>query len=436
MIRIDVTARQPLHLGVRPDAGWLSDTHRFVPGSVLRGALAASWLADHHGPDPDVSADPLFLRMFEGAVRYGPLYPTPDALRPLSVYGCKYPGTAACHGYVHDAAFDGAVPADCPHCAGTVIASRATIDGAPETAEHTRVELDAHERAADGQLFTRRVLPAGSTLTGLVAGDLDGDLAWLADGDLPLRLGGRRSTAGLAVLRARTEPPPTSFTGWSDDRTRLVVRLLAPGIFVDGHGRPSWLPDVHALRTVLGVVPVIEAVWTRPTVVSGWHAASNLPKPQDFAVAAGSVFVLRFDAGPPEPAGVERLWRNGIGLRRAEGNGWVALQRWTPPAAAVPIAPSPLAEADELFLTLVAGGAAALVMNDLRAWAQDAAVGAVTDDDLDAVLGQRRYEQLSPAVREALRRALALDSADAVALARRLDDHDRAATRRRAGEQT
>jgi CRISPR-associated protein Csx10 len=91
------------------------------------------------------------------------------------------------------------------------------------------------------------------------------------------------------------------------DQRRLVIRLLAPGIFVDTKGRPYWLPDITKLAVTLGVPVAFDAAFARPTVVSGWHAVSNLPKPRDFAVAAGSVFVLRFDESLPDHAGLQRL---------------------------------------------------------------------------------------------------------------------------------
>ena len=148
MIRVEVFAEQPLHLGSQLDAGWLTDTHRFVPGSVLRGALAALWLAEHRPPKPDTTSDMEFQRLFEGGVRFGPLYPSDNALRPLSVFGCKYADDDTCRRFSHDAAFDGAAPAACPVCGSPVEASKGGVDGV-RIVEHTRVQLDEHERAAE-----------------------------------------------------------------------------------------------------------------------------------------------------------------------------------------------------------------------------------------------------------------------------------------------
>ncbi|MGH4021257.1 MAG: type III-B CRISPR module-associated Cmr3 family protein, partial [Pseudonocardiaceae bacterium] len=265
-------------------------------------------------------------------------------------------------------------------------------------------------------------------LTGLIDGDPDGDMAWLTQTERSVRFGGRRSTSGLATLSAGPEASPTSFTGFMADQRRLVVRLLAPGIFVDTLGRPSWLPDITELSATLGVPVALDAAFARPTVVSGWHAVSNLPKPRDFAVAAGSVFVLRFDAGLPDHAGLRRLWCAGLGLRRAEGNGWITLQRWNAPALPS-AAPTPSPDGvHELFLQIVGYGIGPTIVDDLRGWAQQRHVRAAPSSTAADILAKQRYSLLSPEARDAVRAAFALPAADAERLARRIDDWTRART--------
>ena len=51
MLDVVVTAEEPLALGVSPESGNVIDSWAYVPGSVLRGALAAAWIASH-GPPP------------------------------------------------------------------------------------------------------------------------------------------------------------------------------------------------------------------------------------------------------------------------------------------------------------------------------------------------------------------------------------------------
>lgn len=428
MIRVQVRAEQPLHLGSRVDAGWLTDTHRFVPGSVLRGSLAALWLAEYRPPKPDTGNDVEFQRLFDGRVRFGPLYPSDDALRPLSVFGCKYADEDACRGFTHDAAFDGAAPAACPVCDSPVEGSKGKVEGV-QVVSHTRVELDARGCAADGQLHTRRALPAGTRLTGLIDGDPEEELSWLVRSEWSVRFGGRRSTSGLATLSAGAEPPPASFSGFVPDRRRLVVRLLSPGIFVDCLGCPCWLPDAKEIEATLGVPVVVDAAFARPTVVSGWHAASNLPKPRDFAVAAGSVFVLRFDTDLPDQAGLHRLWRAGLGLRRSEGNGWITLRRWSAPTLPS-AAPKPTQDAvRELFLLVVGYGIGPTILDDLRGYAQQHHVDATrAEHQATQILAKQRYSLLGQEARDAARSAFALSAGDADRLVDLIDARTRTQT--------
>ncbi len=420
MIRVEVCAEQPLHLGSRLDAGWLTDTHRFVPGSVLRGALAALWLAEYRGPKPQTIRDEEFQRLFEGGVRFGPLYSSDDALRPLSVFGCKYADDEDCRRFTHDAAFHSPAPATCPACDSPAVASKGHVEGV-RVVGHTRVQLDERERAVEGQLYTRRALPAATRLTGLIDGDPGGELAWLMQTERRVRFGGRRSTSGLATLSASAEATPAAFTGFVPDRQRLVVRLLAPGIFVDKYGRPSWLPDLAELSAILGVPVDVDAAFARPTVVSGWHAVSNLPKPRDFAVAAGSVFVLRFGAGLPDHAGLTRLWHAGLGLRRAEGNGWITLQRWHAPPLPSAAPQSSPDELQGLFLQIIGYGIGPTIVDDLRGWAQQRHVGAALGSDPGAgILAKQRYALLSPEALDVVRLAFAFPADDADQLVHRI----------------
>jgi len=100
---------------------------------------------------------------------------------------------------------------------------------------------------------------------------------------------------------------------------------------------------------VLGLSrPAVEEArcWTRPIRVGGWHAASGLPKPTELAMELGSVLVLRFRE-QPGPGSLQRLAREGVGLRRIEGFGSVQLN--PPPwrrAEALPAVAVPAQEAE------------------------------------------------------------------------------------------
>ena len=74
MLPVSVTARQRLALGTGSEVSFFTGSHSFVPGSVLRGALAAAWIAEHGPPARAAASGAEFRDLFDGPVRYGPLY--------------------------------------------------------------------------------------------------------------------------------------------------------------------------------------------------------------------------------------------------------------------------------------------------------------------------------------------------------------------------
>ena len=90
--------------------------------------------------------------------------------------------------------------------------------------------------AQRGVLFTRENLAAGQEFYGpLIARD-PALLAILA-GLGPVRIGGRRTTHGLAELGIRETAAPPAVLRRDDGM--LVIRMGSPGIFTDPEGRPS-----------------------------------------------------------------------------------------------------------------------------------------------------------------------------------------------------
>jgi CRISPR-associated protein Csx10 len=347
ILRVTVTARQRLALGTGSEVSYFTGTHSFVPGSVLRGALAAAWIAEH-GPPPDRAA--AFGALFDGPVRYGPMYVPGTVMVPISARLCKYPRDDRCRAQAVDAAFEAAEK--CPACGGPLEAGKGQVilPGAMAIERITRTSIDpVTAKAADGELYANGALPAGTTLTGYIYGRD----AWL-ERPRQLRLGGRRTVGGSADYQAVPLGPgeqdnmPNEWPGLaagngsaqsaaspappaSPGEDRLVVRLASPAVFTDAAGRPRLEPD--PLLDLDGVV--VERRWIRPVTWSGWHAASHLPKPDEVCAAAGSTYQL---TGPPATLRdlAARLPREGAGLRRAEGFGEVRIARhpWRPPAPA------------------------------------------------------------------------------------------------------
>jgi CRISPR-associated protein Csx10 len=334
-LAVTVTARQAIALGRRPTAEATVQTYLHIPGSVLRGALAGAWLAEHGDPDPVRRGRAIipcqrraeFTELFESGVRFGPLLSPGSYIAPMSVRRCKYPSTPGCKEVAIDEAFTDAPPGRCPECGGVLEAGRGDVEGAEDLLmDDTRVALTEGETAEEGLLYTRRSLRARDavdlpvTFTGRLTAARGTVPEWLT---LPrrLQLGGRRGTGGAGDYA----PGPVASAngqGGTSGTGRIVLRLLSPALLVDRYGRPALRPDEELVAELLGVRARNGRAWTRTAVVGGWHAASNLPKPEEMAVSAGSVFELLLPDGDAPAEGVAALLAHGLGVRRAEGYGW------------------------------------------------------------------------------------------------------------------
>ncbi|MGW1144459.1 type III-B CRISPR module-associated Cmr3 family protein [Streptomyces sp. NPDC002454] len=415
MLDVRITAHQPLALGVRPAGTAPVATHLHIPGSVLRGALAAAWLLDH-GPlaQAPTRARREFLALFEGQVAYGPLFAPGSHVVPLSVLRCKY---RQC-GLVVDEAFPGQETRPCP--CGPLEPGRGAVEFAgpgrgQRVTENTRLQIDDRTGVAEeGLLFTRRALAHRDAQGGLrtfhgrlsAGSDLPEAAArWLAS-TRRLRLGGRRSTSGSVTFTAHRAERPRPVSG-----QRLALRLTAPAVLTDASGLPLDPADLRAVREALrselspllggAEVTAVERVWARRERVGGWHAASRLPKPVELAVSAGSVLLLAFDR-PPAPEALGALAARGLGLRRHEGFGAleVASTSWVPPAGTEP-APDGASGSDPAerpARLLHSTGHAAWFLDQLRPYVLqpgDGPAGPAT-----ALLGRPQLRRLTPSQRQ------------------------------------
>jgi CRISPR-associated protein Csx10 len=82
---IAIQLLSPICLAAAVPAGNLTSTLDYIPGSTVRGALAALYLAS--GKPADATFERLFL---SGEVTYGNLYLNGSAPAPLSARSCKH----------------------------------------------------------------------------------------------------------------------------------------------------------------------------------------------------------------------------------------------------------------------------------------------------------------------------------------------------------
>jgi CRISPR-associated protein Csx10 len=315
---VTVSLRQRTMLGGLPRSDQRNAAVDHIPGAVLRGAFAAAWIRAHGVPARGSAHREEFVELFEGGVRFGPLYAKGGPV-PLSVLQHKYPATADCPFDELDRAVDSSARDVCPECGSPLEQARGLRrEDEPKTVDRVGLRIHPSGVAAHGHLFTQEELkPAAFT------GEIIGDPAVVARLDelAALRIGGNRATHGWAQAAVRPGAPGDRIQTAADGTT-LVLRLASPAVLVDDLGRPVASPCPAELARVLGPRCEITSAWSRWDAVGGWHAASDLPKPTDTVVVAGSTWIVRSADGTPfDPQRVRRLGLRGIGLRRHEGFG-------------------------------------------------------------------------------------------------------------------
>jgi CRISPR-associated protein Csx10 len=336
----------------------------YIPGSAIRGMLIARWLADH--PGVDAAADPTFRRLFlDGGVRYLNAYPalwdgtrmlpTPRSWRVdkedsneknifdfVLTSGIGQPGSRQPTWRSPGAAFC-TVSAHYEeenllwHFKAHTCTPRQTI------AIHTG-RANRQKVTENATVFRYDALAAGQTFASAIIADDPTDLMEcqrLLAQDGQARLGRSQNTGyGLVQISyppdetgepqtaLRTEwrewKPPVADAGERDPKpTRLVVTLLSDAIFRD----PQTGAETDDIAVALyapsesSIKPT--AAFVRTEVVGGFNRRWNLPLPQATAIGAGSVFVFDYDEELQRR--LERLVEQGIGERRAEGFGRIAV---------------------------------------------------------------------------------------------------------------
>jgi len=322
MTELVLTLRQPAQIGDRAREDFVLSTLEHVPGTVVRGAFAASWLARNGVSAPGTPGRAEFLRLFEGGVRFGPLLRPGTEFLPLSVVTHKYQEQDSCAEVEYDRAVTGEAPLRCPDCGSPLDQVKALRGDRPQVQRRTSVSIGESGVARRGVLFTRETLEAGQEFRGTLVAEDPPLLAVLA-GLGPIRVGGRRTTHGLAEVGIRDQAGEPLPTAQRRDDGMLVIRLRSPGIFTDPQGRPSRDPDPSELTEVLGTPAQVVHRWTRWQQVGGWHVASGLPKPAELAVVAGSTYVISTERAVSD-AILTDLSHRGLGLRRHEGFGDLA----------------------------------------------------------------------------------------------------------------
>lgn len=337
MAKLTLVPQQRATIGFRSHNAFRQPTHRHIPGTVVRGAFAASWITAHGGRTDHEREE--FLDLFEGGVRFGPLF-LGRSHASLAIREHKYKALPNCAQESWDTALGDEAPSRCPDCSSPLelAEDRLTdIEITDEFAEidekrlaaanvvrrRTHVEITEANVAKNESLYAREELDHLAVMRDFPRGFRGNLIASSQQLDalreLPrVRIGGRLTSHGLMDVSIDPDSGPTMPELTTPNK--VVLRLRAPGIFIDDLGRPRRDPNVAELTELLGSPASVERRWTRWAEIGGWHVASGLPKPTEIAVQAGSTYLVTTEE-PITDQALAALAMRGLGLRRHEGFG-------------------------------------------------------------------------------------------------------------------
>jgi CRISPR-associated protein Csx10 len=384
---LELQPMEPLRVGeVKPTGRYLS-TRNYIPGSVLRGALA-EWLKAQGRAD-EIAAT---VRR----ARFGNLFPSPAAQVlslpfPMTALECKLKGgfrnvprryrKDAGHG-IRDsllialaytelerlgARFPVPMLLRCTHrehdmlCGGRmervggfyVRLEEGWMKVKPSQGIQTKVALSRHRRAAQEQMLYHvlGLRPAGLSFIGRLWTDNDELVALLKQAVETVGVGALTTrgfgSARLSEVEVHQVPSVSERVAQFNAKLREVWRDLADLVRQVGTEAPAepegtyfsvdllapaLLRDRHGLPTLRLELSLnsqgIEPVWwaTQPVFVGGWSTAWSLPKPTGLGAAQGSVYVFYVERPMQEILPwLGTLEVQGVGLRTDEGLGEILI---------------------------------------------------------------------------------------------------------------
>ena len=318
-------------------------SYPYLPGSMIRGALIGRYLKSEGLQSTDILTNETIRRLFfDGTTRYLNAYPNSRRnLRtfPMLLSWRKEKGEELKDESDRMKVYD-------------FSKEKSELNSPKSVGEYFWVKEDGYVRLYsvsrrinihnsrdrkkgrstdnEGEIFRYDAIDSNQTFQGVILCE-DKDEKTILDlinQSNIIRLGGSIS-AGYGQTEI-TEV--TSHSDWNEiiiapekrANNTLKITLLSDLIFRDKWGQYVAMPPTHLLSERLGIsLEKPKLAYTNTTLIGGFNRKWGLPLPQVPAVAAGSVFVYENIEISPET--IQELEREGIGERRVEGFGRIAI---------------------------------------------------------------------------------------------------------------
>jgi CRISPR-associated protein Csx10 len=306
----------------------------FIPGSALRGVLVNRYLSAH--PTSDLAGDEQARRLFlDGTVCFLNAYPWRENSRllprPMSWFTEKNRADDE-DAQILDGAVTSIQPLKQPKAPGGEFCYLAddavALCISPRQINiHTAI-IDPNQRDEQNTVYRYDALAEGEALAGVVLSAdqaaLDEIAKLLTPDEIQI---GRAHKVGYGRAKIEAVERPTYWQeylpGDDPEEEQVVVTLLSDAILRGKNGQVDG--DLDAVLKA----KKDPQTYRRLRLVGGFNRKWSLPLTQTWALQAGSVYV--YPAGAVDLAALRALEQRGIGERRAEGFGRIAVNWHTQP---------------------------------------------------------------------------------------------------------
>ena len=328
-------------------------SYPFIPGAMIRGALIGRYLQRYGLQDSDILTDETVRRLFfDGNTRYlnAYLYKAQQRTLPLPHSWKKEKNDELSKKHpeidVYDLSFY-QKELKSPKPVGYDFWAKDGSYGILYTVNrrinihNMRDRRKGRSTLEQGQIFCYDALDAGQNFQAVILCE-DNDVEIIKSLLTPenIWLGGSRS-AGYGHTKIQEIYTPEN---WAEigsypenrlkNRETFTVTLLSDLILRDEWGQYVAMPPTELLSEALGVSLKLESCYTKSTLIGGFNRKWGLPLPQVPAVSAGGVFIYDKIDGITADR-IRTLEAEGIGERRAEGFGRIAINWLNEPIVSV-----------------------------------------------------------------------------------------------------